>query len=181
MNNEGDTEAESEVGTEPESEIERPNSEDNEGSEDDGHSLHTEDPFELLEESPPTTELDDVFVEMDVEEIDEDALWEDLFDEESAAADDNASSPSDRTTPGGTLGSTSPDGIGIGENQPIGEAIVPKDQYCERCEWFSPPPSVSCTHSGSEIREFVDTDKFVVVDCPVVTERRSSNDEVLSQ
>lgn len=49
--------------------------------------------------------------------------------------------------------------------------IVPKDRYCEGCEYLSDPPMVSCLHDGTSINELVDTDHVRVSDCPVVAER----------
>lgn len=49
--------------------------------------------------------------------------------------------------------------------------IVPKDRYCERCEYLSEPPAVACGHEGTSIRELVDTEHVLVSDCPVVAER----------
>jgi len=54
-----------------------------------------------------------------------------------------------------------------------GESIVPKRSYCERCEHFSAPPEVGCTHDGTRIIEMVDRDHFRVENCPVVTEREA--------
>lgn len=44
---------------------------------------------------------------------------------------------------------------------------IPK-RVCHNCRYFSEPPSVSCTHEGTEIREVVSPEKFEVVDCPMV-------------
>jgi len=46
--------------------------------------------------------------------------------------------------------------------------IVPKRDYCQRCQFFSAPPEMRCTYEGSEIVEMEDTDSFRVADCPVV-------------
>lgn len=54
-----------------------------------------------------------------------------------------------------------------------GESIVPKRSYCERCEHFSAPPEVGCTHDGTRIVEMVDRGHFRVVNCPVVAEREA--------
>lgn len=51
-------------------------------------------------------------------------------------------------------------------------ADVSKHDFCERCEFFSPPPDVDCSHEGTEIVEFRDMETVRVVDCPVVAERR---------
>lgn len=112
-----------------------------------------EDPFDELDDLPEEqSPAEDAFVEMSVEEIDEEAVWDDL---ESGSN-------------GGPIGEPSVTVEGD-------EAVVPKRSYCERCEFFSDPPSVHCTNPGTEILELVDAEHFRVVDCPVV-ERRSTGD-----
>ena len=86
--------------------------------------------------------VDDAFAEVDVGEIDTDALWERVL-----SADDPAVDPDETDV-----------------------RIVPKRSYCERCEHFSSPPTVACAHDGTEILELVGTDQFKVIDCPVVRE-----------
>lgn len=133
-----------------------------------------DDPFESIEEMVGTdTEADPFaggsagpagppgedgpFVEMAAEPIDESDLWTELTAE---AGDDG-------------------DGIGATEvPDERSEDVVPKASFCERCEYFSDPPTVGCTHEGTEILELVDTDHFRVLNCPVV-ERRRGVDEVL--
>lgn len=55
-------------------------------------------------------------------------------------------------------------------------AVVPKSKYCQRCEYFSAPPEVSCGHPGTTIAEVVDADSFRVENCPVVAERHGTSD-----
>lgn len=64
---------------------------------------------------------------------------------------------------------TAPDADPVGS----GEIIVPKRSYCERCEFFSEPPAVGCSHDGTRIVQMVDREHFRVVDCPVVAEREA--------
>lgn len=52
------------------------------------------------------------------------------------------------------------------------EYVVPTSSYCERCEHFSDPPDVGCSHDGTEIVEFDDIAHVRVRNCPVVDERR---------
>ncbi|MFC7230986.1 hypothetical protein ACFQMM_05325 [Saliphagus sp. GCM10025308] len=47
---------------------------------------------------------------------------------------------------------------------------IPKRSYCHQCEYFSDPPTVACTHEGTEILEMPSMDTYRVVDCPVVLE-----------
>lgn len=53
------------------------------------------------------------------------------------------------------------------------EHVVSKQWYCERCEYFSEPPEVRCTHEGTVIVEFVKNDRVRVHNCPVVAERQA--------
>lgn len=48
--------------------------------------------------------------------------------------------------------------------------VVSKRDYCHRCEHFSEPPEIRCTHDGTRIEELVGVDRFRVIDCPVVRE-----------
>ena len=57
-------------------------------------------------------------------------------------------------------------------------AVVSKRDYCHRCEHFSEPPDIRCTHDGTRIEELVGVDRFRVIDCPVVRENaRLSNED----
>jgi hypothetical protein len=55
-------------------------------------------------------------------------------------------------------------------------AEVSKHSYCERCEYFSNPPDVACSHEGTDIIEFVDSETVRVADCPIVAEREELAD-----
>lgn len=46
--------------------------------------------------------------------------------------------------------------------------VIPKRDYCQRCQYFSDPPDVACTYEGSEIVALEDVEHFRVADCPVV-------------
>lgn len=133
---------------------------------------------ELLDEGPEPP--DDVFVEMDVGEIDEDSVWQDLVEDEDSdeeahgrtEAGARAEPETEETATAGTVpGATEVE---------AGEEIVSKQRFCERCEYFSTPPVAECTHPGTEIVELVDNDHFRVSDCPVVEERRDENGRLLS-
>jgi hypothetical protein len=93
-------------------------------------------------------EAGEAFVEMSVEEVDEEAVWEELESDSE-------------TEPTGEPSVTVKDEA----------VVVPKRSYCERCELFADPPSVHCTNPGTEIVEFVDVEHFRVVSCPVVERR----------
>ncbi len=102
-------------------------------------SRGVEPPEEWDDEEVP----DDPFTEVEVGEVDEDAVRAGLQDGDAPTA------------------------AGTSE-----EVVVPKRKYCERCEHFADPPNATCTNDGTEILELVDMDHFRVVNCPVVAERR---------
>lgn len=89
---------------------------------------------------------DDVFEEMDVSGMDPDEVWESIADAEKRGS---VSQQAERTY-----------------------AEVSKHRFCEQCEFFSDPPDVACSHEGTEILEFLDSETVRVVDCPVVAERK---------
>lgn len=95
----------------------------------------------------PFDDADGPFQRMDVREIDEGQVWESL-----SAAQARGS---------------------VAESRKRTYADVSKHSFCERCEYFTGPPAVDCTHEGTEILEFVDAETVRVVDCPVVARRRA--------
>ncbi|WP_255195348.1 hypothetical protein [Halorarius litoreus] len=115
------------------------------------------DPFAELEDADPETatevDVDDLFTEVEVPDVDDEATWAALSEAESI-----------ETFSGG---GERPDV----ETEPE-EHIVPKRAYCEKCEHFSVPPETRCTNPGTEIRELVDMEHFQVANCPVVVQRR---------
>lgn len=94
---------------------------------------------------------DDPFDQMDVSELDGEAVWESLDDDELEAG------------PGGATEH-------VGETEASPEHVVKKREYCQRCEYLSEPPEVSCGHDGTDIVEAVDSERFRVRDCPMVSE-----------
>ncbi len=125
----------------------------NEAVEEDS-ALDSEDPFAELEtpegSDVPPEELDDLFEPVETTELDEEAVWEAVL-----STDDEDESIEAET--------------GV-------DAIVPKNQYCKRCEFFSEPPEVACTNPGTEIEELVGVDEFRVTNCPVVARRGQARD-----
>ena len=111
-----------------------------------------EDPFSDVgnREGDPFDSFEGAFEEMDVDKLDPDEVWQDLASAESR----------------GSVGSASRRTY----------AEVSKHSYCEQCEYFSPPPNVSCGHEGTDIVEFLDMETVRVVDCPIVTEREELED-----
>ncbi|GGN08139.1 prolipoprotein diacylglyceryl transferase [Halarchaeum nitratireducens] len=63
-----------------------------------------------------------------------------------------------------------------------GTVRVISDRTCHGCRFFADPPALECTHPGTEIRRVVDSERFEVVDCPMVVEdidvADTSRDEV---
>lgn len=88
---------------------------------------------------------DDLFEEVDVGEVDEETLWQQVASEEEFVVEE----PVDR------------------------EDVVAKSTYCEKCEFFTGPPRVRCTHEGTTIVEMTDLEHFRVRNCPVVLEEEA--------
>ncbi len=104
---------------------------------------------------------EDLFEQKQTPEIDREALWRQVADEETAERaieemDIDADDPQVETP-------ASPEREGV-------ERVVEKSAYCHACPHFSSPPDVRCTHEGTEILEAVDMEHFRVVDCPIVQE-----------
>lgn len=95
---------------------------------------------------------DDLFEPVDVDQIDEDAVWEAFTQGEM---DSEA-----EVGLGSTVETAAPD-----------EHVVSKREFCQRCPHFTAPPDVACTHEGTTIVEVVDTDDFRVRNCPIVEDK----------
>ncbi|MCY4730593.1 hypothetical protein KY092_08475 [Natronomonas gomsonensis] len=108
---------------------------------------------------------DELFDEMDVGDVDEEALWDALEDGEASGAVAQADSVAATDDAVEREGET---------------AVVPKSRYCQSCEYFSAPPEVSCSHDGTEIVEHVDMESFRVRNCPIVAQRRGPTDQILT-
>ena len=93
-------------------------------------------------------DLGEAFFEETVDEVDTDSIWADLLMR---------------------------DGTAEGQFEPIAEEqgaegptqIISK-RICERCQYVSAPPELSCTHEGTTIHELVDVDHVRVQECPMV-------------
>lgn len=117
---------------------------------------------------------EDPFEAVDVEDVDREALWRDLLDDdregdstagasvgvsefgevaENASVGDQRATSSDESRRGAT---------GAREH------VVTKRSYCEQCPHFSAPPEAVCGHEGTEIVEMVSLDQFRVRNCPMV-------------
>ena len=118
-----------------------------------------DDPFEELDDFEGTGEdLDGVFEEMEVPEIDEEEVWDVLFSERDPTAE-----------------GAHPERVGANPDPDAADgadAVVEKDRYCLRCEHFSEPPDVACSNPETEIVELVGVDRFRVRNCPVAAHRQ---------
>lgn len=103
------------------------------------------------EQEEPTDE-DDPFMDMSVEEAEEEVDWEALLEGEIEPEPPGQAEP------------------GAAEQIAPEEHVVDKRKFCQRCNYFSEPPEVSCSHEGTEIVEVVDSDHFRVRNCPIVQE-----------
>ena len=112
---------------------------------------------ELAEEATASSEADrsELFKEVDVADVDAEAIWDAVIEEgdppEALFEEPEAASPPEPTS--------QPD-----------EHVIDKREYCQRCEFFTEPPGVSCSNEGTEIVELVDNDSFRVHNCPKVGE-----------
>lgn len=122
----------------------------------DGDAVDEDAPLsELANETQQSSEAErsDLFEEVDVGDIDGEAVWEAVVEEGQP--------------PEALL--EEPEGPSAAEptGQPD-EHVIDKREYCQRCEFFSEPPEVACTNEGTEIVELVDNDCFRVRNCPKV-------------
>ncbi len=116
------------------------------------------DPFAGLDDREGDPFEEGLFEPVETEAVDPDRAWERLEGDADAA---------------GTGASA------VGE--PDGTVTeVSKRRYCERCEYFSPPPDVGCTHEGTEILGFPDRETVRMVDCPIVAQRRELEENAAS-
>jgi len=137
----------------------------------------------------------DQFESVAVEEIDSDALWDELLGAETDAdAFETAATPDD-SAPESTddpsvaeaattaqvdssAGSTTPadafeqDESADAPTQEVSgtQALVDKRAYCQQCPFFSAPPAVSCEREETTITEVIEDGRFRVENCPVVTD-----------
>lgn len=101
------------------------------------------DEFERRREERDAEPDEELFESVDVGDVDSETLWEQVS--------------ADRQT---------------AEPEPDAEEVrtIPKSKYCQRCEFFTEPPEVGCTHEGTTIRSEASMEEFEVVDCPKILE-----------
>ncbi|GAA0228358.1 hypothetical protein ACFFQF_12460 [Haladaptatus pallidirubidus] len=97
-------------------------------------------------------ELDDAFTEERVGEADVNDPWAELETEDSG--DLVVSAP--RET--------------IEDDRDV--RTIPKST-CRDCPHFGDPPSVHCTHDGTDILTMIDIEQFRVADCPMVVDEKT--------
>ncbi|NHX36896.1 MULTISPECIES: hypothetical protein [Halolamina] len=121
------------------------------------------DPFAGVDEGEPVSEAEatELFEEVEVGDIDAEAVWDAVVEGDAEVTDLLGEEPGVEPTvePTGT-----PD-----------EHVVDKREYCQRCEFFAEPPAATCTNEGTEIVELVDDGHFRVRGCPKV----AADDEAL--
>ena len=109
------------------------------------------------------SDADELFEEMDVANVDTEALWDSvLSDDDGDPIDFEADGVG---APAGNDGSW---GAAFEADDEQQEVIVPKNSHCESCYFFTSPPEAACTYDGSEVVEIVDSEQFLVSGCPVV-------------
>jgi len=114
-------------------------------------------------------EFEELFGEPDREDVDDEELWAEL-----SAGDAPVIGEEDLFS---RLAEESPTERAETAVETDGEAaVVPKNQYCQGCQYLSRPPDLACGHPGTKILEVIDSERFRVRNCPVVRERRGTAD-----
>ena len=99
------------------------------------------------------------FSEETYDDVDSDELWDELTDDSASATDEEPAVDAEQE---------------FADEE--GTHVVPKRSFCEMCRHVSDPPEFRCTHDGTAIIEFVDTDHVRVSNCPIVEERRAESE-----
>ncbi|GAA0207631.1 hypothetical protein [Halobaculum roseum] len=107
----------------------------------------------------------DPFEEVDVGDIDTEALWESLDADDAASSDPDGLGAYD--PPEGAAERVDESPTRDRDTRP--EHVLDKREYCQRCPYLSAPPDVACGHDDTDIVEVVDGDRFRVRGCPMVT------------
>ncbi|MFW5949208.1 MAG: hypothetical protein ACOCSD_06380 [Halolamina sp.] len=106
---------------------------------------------------------DELFEEVDVGDVDSEAVWEAVVEGDVDPGELLSEEPGDDEPAAEPTGTTD-------------EHVIDKREYCQRCEFFTPPPNATCTNEGTEIVELVDSGHFRVRACPKV----AADNEALS-
>jgi len=97
-------------------------------------------------------DADGPFESVDVAEIDGEALWERLTDDDGDFEVAAATAVADAEWLDGR------------------DVRTIEKSTCHSCPYFDDPPAVACTHEGTDILEMPDVDHFRVADCPMVVD-----------
>jgi hypothetical protein len=116
--------------------------------------------FEADIDAETGAEGSELFEEVDVADVDAEAVWDAVIEGEQAPED-----LLEEETARGAEPTESAD-----------EHVVNKREYCQRCEFFGAPPDATCSNEGTEIVEMLESDQFRVRNCPKV----AADDEALS-
>jgi hypothetical protein len=108
----------------------------------------------------------DAFEDVSVESADTDSVWEELSQEDAEPTAEPVVEPES--------GDSAVD-ADLGDRD---VRVIDKRSFCQGCRYFSAPPSVACSHEGTDILELVDAGHFRVADCPMVVEAEQLTDEL---
>lgn len=97
----------------------------------------------------------------------EDPLWEELKGGGSGSVDADANLD-DVLTEGVEAVEEADPSTPVEDEAVPGVYTVSKRNYCLQCPHFSEPPDVRCTHPGTTIVSFVDSEHVRVKDCPMI-------------
>lgn len=116
----------------------------------DEHDDDADIPLEALREAVESRDKSEIdsFIQEDIPDIDPEVVWEEI----------EADEPPEQEFDEATI------------------KVIPKEVYCQRCEYFSTPPEVACAHEGTTIIDLVDPEHVRVENCPVI-----ARDEELGQ
>jgi hypothetical protein len=147
----------------------------------DGADDPTADLVDEQGEEAPAADPEELFESVEVGDVDSESVWASLEDEGEATQ----GVPGESVATEGAQPDASVDEDGPGP-APFGAAVerverddpgavrsdhvVPKKKFCQQCQYFSAPPTVACSHEGTDIVEIPDTDHFRVRGCPMVEE-----------
>lgn len=98
---------------------------------------------------------EELFADMDVDDVDTDEVWADLLIEDDA--------PTEGSVPEAEL-----------DVETGGPGTVVTKRLCHRCQFFGEPPALHCTHEGTSIEELVDMEHYRVLNCPMVEKDEES-------
>ncbi|SEH48908.1 hypothetical protein SAMN05192561_1034 [Halopenitus malekzadehii] len=121
---------------------------------------------------PADTAADDPFEAMDVD-VGEVDVWgtletDDLGSVESAPPTESALDAESGPRPNAAT-DFADDAGEFGESPEYDDRVVDKREYCQRCPHSTDPPTMACTHEGTQIVEVIEMDRFRVRNCPMVS------------